>query len=283
MSLLSAGALPLVEAITLRQLGSQPGRYGPIRLGLDRLHRGRAGRRRVARRIAVTALPAALAILMLATLGAALAPPAAARARKPATRSPARHARGARASPRASATRSRTARSTPFSASTRGVGIPRDRDRIAVDARRGGGDRGFRYLPQLFGATRSRPSSPRASRGAARFAMLGWLAAGLWIVLVAQLLHAATFGSFHAAAVAACIASSRGCARARPDVVLRRQLRRGRRGGLLSFGLGVGRGRARGASRSRSRIRAWRVLCSTAGKSRLVMLEFERAPWFASS
>ena len=32
MSFLSAGALPLVEAITLRQLGSQPGKYGPIRL-----------------------------------------------------------------------------------------------------------------------------------------------------------------------------------------------------------------------------------------------------------
>jgi PPP family 3-phenylpropionic acid transporter len=31
-SLISAGALPLVEAITLRALSGQPGRYGPIRL-----------------------------------------------------------------------------------------------------------------------------------------------------------------------------------------------------------------------------------------------------------
>ena len=31
-SLLAAGGLPLVEAITLRALAGQPGRYGPIRL-----------------------------------------------------------------------------------------------------------------------------------------------------------------------------------------------------------------------------------------------------------
>jgi PPP family 3-phenylpropionic acid transporter len=36
-----------------------------------------------------------------------------------------------------------------------------------------------------------------------RFLALGWAADALWMVLLAQLLHAATFGSFHAAAVAA--------------------------------------------------------------------------------
>jgi PPP family 3-phenylpropionic acid transporter len=36
-----------------------------------------------------------------------------------------------------------------------------------------------------------------------RFIAIGWAAEVLWIVLLAQLLHAATFGSFHAASVAA--------------------------------------------------------------------------------
>jgi PPP family 3-phenylpropionic acid transporter len=37
----------------------------------------------------------------------------------------------------------------------------------------------------------------------ARFLAIGWGASYLWILLVAQLLHAATFGAFHAASVAA--------------------------------------------------------------------------------
>ena len=36
-----------------------------------------------------------------------------------------------------------------------------------------------------------------------RFLLLGWLADVLWLLAIAQLLHAATFGAFHAAAVAA--------------------------------------------------------------------------------
>ncbi|MGE5638860.1 MAG: MFS transporter, partial [Clostridia bacterium] len=39
--------------------------------------------------------------------------------------------------------------------------------------------------------------------GVARFAAIGWLAGALGVLLVAQLLHAATFGAFHAASVAA--------------------------------------------------------------------------------
>jgi PPP family 3-phenylpropionic acid transporter len=37
----------------------------------------------------------------------------------------------------------------------------------------------------------------------ARFLGIAWLAAELWLLLLAQLLHAATFGSFHAASIAA--------------------------------------------------------------------------------
>ena len=36
-----------------------------------------------------------------------------------------------------------------------------------------------------------------------RFAAIGWGADFLWVLVPAQLLHAATFGSFHAASVAA--------------------------------------------------------------------------------
>src|SRR5687767_4047811 len=76
MSVLSAGALPLVEAITLGSLAGQAGRYGPIRLW------GSVGF--IAMVLAggawldfqpVSALPAALAVFMLFTLGAALALP----------------------------------------------------------------------------------------------------------------------------------------------------------------------------------------------------------------
>jgi PPP family 3-phenylpropionic acid transporter len=37
----------------------------------------------------------------------------------------------------------------------------------------------------------------------ARFIAIGWLPPSLWILVPAQLLHAATFGAFHAASVAA--------------------------------------------------------------------------------
>jgi PPP family 3-phenylpropionic acid transporter len=62
----------------------------------------------------------------------------------------------------------------------------------------------FLWLPQLF-RRYSLPLILAASLalGAVRFAAIGWLADVLWIVLLAQLLHAFTFGSFHAASVAA--------------------------------------------------------------------------------
>jgi PPP family 3-phenylpropionic acid transporter len=62
----------------------------------------------------------------------------------------------------------------------------------------------FFYLPQLF--RRFALSTILAASllcGTLRFALLGWAAEQLWIVLLAQLLHAATFGSQHAASVAA--------------------------------------------------------------------------------
>jgi MFS transporter, PPP family, 3-phenylpropionic acid transporter len=62
----------------------------------------------------------------------------------------------------------------------------------------------FAFLPALL-RRYALSSLMLASFGCAivRFLALGWGAAYLWIVVVAQLLHAATFGAFHAASVAA--------------------------------------------------------------------------------
>ena len=206
MSLLSAGALPLVEAITLRQLGSQPGKYGPIRLwGSIGFIAVVMGGGLWLEGYPVTTLPAALAILMLATLGAALALPAAARhANRPRARL--RVTREVRALLAAGfcnavahgalyAFLSLHLEASGYRATAIGLlwtlGVVAE---IAV----------FAYLPLLFRRyALSTILTASLACGAARFAMLGWLAADLWIVLLAQLLHAATFGSFHAAAVAA--------------------------------------------------------------------------------
>ena len=62
----------------------------------------------------------------------------------------------------------------------------------------------FLYLPQLFRRfSLSTILVFSLASGAVRFLAIGWAASELWAVLLAQLLHAATFGSFHAAAVAA--------------------------------------------------------------------------------
>jgi PPP family 3-phenylpropionic acid transporter len=62
----------------------------------------------------------------------------------------------------------------------------------------------FFYLPQLFRRfALSTILMFSLAAGTLRFLAIGWAAEHLWIVLSAQLLHAATFGSFHAASVAA--------------------------------------------------------------------------------
>jgi PPP family 3-phenylpropionic acid transporter len=62
----------------------------------------------------------------------------------------------------------------------------------------------FLYLPQLFRRhALSTILVASMAAGVVRFLAIGWVAAELWIVLLAQALHAATFGSFHAASVAA--------------------------------------------------------------------------------
>ena len=62
----------------------------------------------------------------------------------------------------------------------------------------------FLYLPHLFRRyALSTLLVASVGCGVLRFGAIGWAAGELWIVLMAQSLHAATFGSFHAAAVAA--------------------------------------------------------------------------------
>lgn len=206
MSVLSAGALPIVEAITLGALAGQPGRYGPIRLW------GSVGF--IAVVLAggawldfqpVSTLPAALVVFTLATLAVALALPSI----EPPVHSqaaPVRLTREVRmlfvagfcnavAHGALYAFLSLHLEALGYSATSIGMlwtlGVLAE---IVV----------FLYLPQLFRRfSLSTILVFSLASGVARFLMIGWAAGELWVVLLAQLLHAATFGSFHAAAVAA--------------------------------------------------------------------------------
>ena len=62
----------------------------------------------------------------------------------------------------------------------------------------------FLYLPALFRRyALSTLLLASFAFAVVRFLAIGWGAGLLWLLLAAQLMHAATFGSFHAAAVAA--------------------------------------------------------------------------------
>jgi MFS transporter, PPP family, 3-phenylpropionic acid transporter len=205
-SLLSAGALPIVEGITLGSLAGQPGRYGPIRLwgsigfmvvvlaGGVWLDHGPVG-----------VLPAAIVAFILVALLVALVLPAKA--------------------PHAAA-QSAPLRFTPQVLALLAAGFCNAVAHGALYAflslhleREGysGTMIGvlwtlgilvevlvFLWLPQLFRRfSLSGILVFSMGCGVVRFLAIGWAASELWIVLLAQSLHAATFGSFHAAAVAA--------------------------------------------------------------------------------
>ena len=206
LALLSAGAVPLVEAITLGSLAGQAGRYGPIRVwgsvgfivatlgggvGLDYLPPG--------------TLPPTLVALSLVSLAVALALP---------TRARRAHAERAAAFLPAGATAllacgfcmsaahgtlytfltlhlERAGHSGTVIGALWTLGVLAE---IVV----------FLCLPVLFQRC-SLSAILLASLVCAvvRFLAIGWLPASLWVLVPAQLLHAATFGAFHAAAVAA--------------------------------------------------------------------------------
>jgi PPP family 3-phenylpropionic acid transporter len=201
-----AGALPLVEAITLGALAREPGRYGPIRLwgSLGFIAAVLAGGAALDH-FAVRFLPWALLVFALAALAAALALPES-RAHVVAGRAPWRLTRPIAALLGAGFCMASAhgalyvfftlhLERLGYSAATIGLlwalGVAAE---IGV----------FVFLPQLFRRF-SLSSVLVASFACAviRFLLLGWLADQLSVLLFAQLLHAATFGAFHAAAVAA--------------------------------------------------------------------------------
>ena len=202
----SAAALPLVEAITMRTLAGHSGRYGPIRLwgsigfiivvlaGGAWLDIGLAG-----------VLPGAVVVCALACAAIGWTLPDA-RAHEPLDAAPAPIGKGAVAlllSAFFVAVSHGTLytfltlhlQSLGYSGTLIGflwtLGVLAE---IAV----------FFYLPQLFRRhALSTILMASAALGVLRFQIIGWAADWLALLLVAQVLHAATFGAYHAAAVAA--------------------------------------------------------------------------------
>lgn len=203
MSLASAGALPIVEAITM---GSQPDRYGPIRVwgSLGFIAVVLAGGAWLDFQPVAT-LPALLVAFILIALAVALALPSAA------THSVARGASlrftaevlallaagfcNALAHGALYGFLSLHLERLGYSATVIGLlwtlGVLAE---IVV----------FLYLPQLFRRfTLTQILVASLALGVLRFAAIGWAAGEISVVLLAQVLHAASFGAFHAASVAA--------------------------------------------------------------------------------
>lgn len=205
-SLFSAGALPIVEAITLRAFAAEPGRYGPVRLwgSVGFIAAVLAGGAWL-EAAPVLGLPWPLAGSALASLAAALSLPRGS-ARAHAGPSPLR-LNGAILHLLACGFCMAAAHGTLYAFFT--LHLERSGYRVAtigvlwtlgVIAEIAV----FVFLPQIF--RRFALSTILAASFACavvRFLLLAWLAEVLWLVVIAQLLHAATFGAFHAAAVAA--------------------------------------------------------------------------------
>jgi MFS transporter, PPP family, 3-phenylpropionic acid transporter len=202
---LAAGALPLVEAITLAALAGQPGRYGPVRLwgSIGFIAAVLGGGAWLDLR-SVASLPAALALGALACLLSALWLPAGSRhaSRKAAPLAlerPALALLGAGFCMSAAhgalyAFFTLHLQREGYSGAAIGLFWT-----LGVLAEIGV----FLCLPALF--RRFALSAILVASFACavlRFLAIGWLAAVPAVLLSAQLLHAATFGSFHAASIA---------------------------------------------------------------------------------
>jgi PPP family 3-phenylpropionic acid transporter len=204
-SVVSAGALPLVEAMTLGAPGG-PGRYGPIRLwgsvGFVAVVLAGGAALDV---MSIARLSDALVLFALASLAAAVGLPGGSRHAYPPPMKmsvpPAARAVLAAGFCMAAAHGALYAFLTihlqreGYSGTAIGalwtLGVLAE---ILV----------FAYLPALF--RRYRLSAILMASflcAVARFLVIGWAASALWLLVLAQLAHAATFGSFHAASVAA--------------------------------------------------------------------------------
>lgn len=205
-SLVSAGALPLVEAMTLGALAGEPGRYGPIRLwgSVGFIAAVLAGGAWL-EAAPVNGLPWALLAFALAAVLIALSLPSGAR------RAHAKPVQWRLDRPivclLACGFFMAAAHGTLYTFLT--LHLERLGYRVAaIGALWTLGVLAeivvFLCLPQLF--RRFSLSTILAASFACallRFLLLGWWAQVLWLVILAQILHAATFGAFHAAAVAA--------------------------------------------------------------------------------
>lgn len=213
MSVLSAGALPLVEVIALGSLAGNPGRYGPIRLWGSISYIGVVLAGGMWLDIGpIGVLPGVLAALGLLCLAASVGLPA----RSPRARYEAEDQIPASA-PRANTRAVRALLIAGFCmAAAHGVLYAF----FTLHLQRAGysgtaigvlwtlgvlAEIGvFVYLPALF-RRYSLSAILVFSLGCAvvRFLAIAWLADVVWVLVPVQLLHAATFGSFHAASVAA--------------------------------------------------------------------------------
>jgi MFS transporter, PPP family, 3-phenylpropionic acid transporter len=205
LSLLSAAANPLVEAMTVRRLAGQPGRYGPIRLwGSVGFIVTLLGGGAWLEHRPVGDVPLAISLFCLVALGVAMSLPAPETQERKTSDFQLNGAAAlllgagfcmAVAHGAMYAFLSLHLERQGYSAFLIGwlwtAGVLAE---IVV----------FLFLPALF--RRYRLSAILAFSfgcAVARFLAIGWLADALWIVLLAQVLHAATFGAFHAASVAA--------------------------------------------------------------------------------
>jgi MFS transporter, PPP family, 3-phenylpropionic acid transporter len=209
-SIISAGGLPLVEAITLSALAGRSGHYGPIRLwgsvgfivtvmlvGVWLDHHGSSSLPAIFLALAVAALVASVAL----PVGGAAPRPSADTAALPGhTTAAVRALIGAgfcMAVAHGALYAFFTLHLQRLGYSGKAIGALWTLGVLAEIAV-------FFWLPALFRRF-SLSAILLASLLAAvlRFAAIGWAAGYLGVLLVAQLLHAATFGAFHAASVAA--------------------------------------------------------------------------------
>jgi PPP family 3-phenylpropionic acid transporter len=205
MSLLSSSAVPLVEAITLASLAGQPGRYGPIRLwgSVGFIVAMLGGGAWLDLRPALT-VPHVICALALVSLACALALPPGARRAHPTGEAP-RLAGGVVALLAAGFCMA-TAHGTLYTFFT----LHLERAGFSGIVIGGLWTLGvlaeilvFLYLPALFRRfDLSAILLASLAIAVIRFLAIGWLAPSLWLLVPVQLMHAATFGAFHAASVA---------------------------------------------------------------------------------
>jgi PPP family 3-phenylpropionic acid transporter len=205
-SLVSAAALPLVEAITLGALAGHAGRYGPIRLwgSVSFILAVLGGGIWLDRHAAGTLAPA-LVLVGLASVAAALALPRA-RLRSPAAKlgfslpPEARRLLGCgfcMALSHGTLYAFLTLHLQRLGYSGTAIGMLWTLGVLAEILV-------FLALPSLFRrASLAAILAASCLVGVVRFLLIGWAADWTLVLVLAQLMHAATYGSFHAASVAA--------------------------------------------------------------------------------